>query len=189
MLSFVFINKGFSEKPASLPLTAGPSVDLESNVTVIGEEMTCMTKENCCVVTSPKAKRVQAEQYEKKEKTVLTANKFQIKWIEMGEQRQIRSLEAFGDVVIHKEKMVIHADKCLYDHAKSKVYCWGNVRVQEEKNTLEGDEGEIDLKTSIYKVKGMHSHKAKAVFFTKNSQKNLKKPILGNFNASKAQSK
>lgn len=189
MISLLFINKGFSEKPVSLPVIAASALDLESNVTVIGEEMTCMTKENLCIVTSPKAKRVQAERCEKKEKTVLSANKFQIKWIEMGEQRQIRSLEAFGNVVIHKEKMVIQADKCLYDHGQSKVYCWGNVRVQEEKNTLVGDEGEIDLKTSIYKVKGIHSHKAKAVFFTKNSQKHLAKPILGNFNASKAQSK
>ena len=61
-----------------------------------------------------------------------------------------------GAVNIQRGNLKISADRMLYDTQNSKVWANGAVVINLENDTMSGEEGEFDLKTSTGSMKGAH---------------------------------
>ncbi|MHA1558452.1 MAG: LPS export ABC transporter ATP-binding protein [Alphaproteobacteria bacterium] len=68
----------------------------------------------------------------------------------------IKYIESKGKVTFKKDDLIIDANRCVYypecktDHEHIK--CYENVKLKQNGHYLEGSEGEVDIKTGIYRI-------------------------------------
>ena len=140
----------------------------ESEAIVInGHSIAYDTKNNTStVVGNARAERGAGDQ-----KHILTANRFDVHFKKSIEQNSsesgsmggsdIEKIEATGDAILIKaaDKLTVKADYCFYrakdgrDPSKIEfIECQGNVKLNKDKNYLEGDKAVINMNTGVYNV-------------------------------------
>lgn len=79
----------------------------------------------------------------------------------------VKTIKAEGKVEFINTQSELKADSCLYDSQQEVIKCHGQVHIFDlkKKDSILGDEGEMDLKNKVYKVKSLNKN-AKAIIHT-----------------------
>ncbi|AIK96482.1 LptA/OstA family protein [Candidatus Odyssella acanthamoebae] len=143
-----------------LMLSAALSQPNEHNNTIriISDTMECDQQKNICIATG----NAFAEHPHDPDKRTIRAEKFIALFEKMNQNAQLKKgetnksdlnkIEAHGHVVITDKDTVILCDTAIYDHPTQTIELFGNVKITNEQNQLNGTYGHADLKTKKYRV-------------------------------------
>ena len=91
------------------------------------------------------------------EKLIMTSSK---------DEKEIKEINAHGDVKIVREELSINGDKALYDPVQNKLFVFGKVEVLQNQSIILCDKIIVDLENSSSIMSGDSSKRVEAVIIT-----------------------
>ena len=147
-----------------------------NTIRIISDEMECDQQKNICTATG----NAFAERPYDPDRRTIRADKFIAFFDQINQNTQLKNgetnkndlhkIEAHGHVVITDKETVILGDKAIYDHPTQTIELFGNVKITNDQNQLNGTYGHADLKTKKYHVTNKDS-RVEGLFVNANKKK------------------
>lgn len=139
------------------------AIESKPAIRIIADAMECDQQSSICIANG----NAFAEQPADPDKRTIRAEKFVAHFSKDGKdaklsqgqagKNDLKTLEAYGHVVLTNKDSVIRCDKAIYDHATETVELFDNVKITNDQNQLNGSYGHADLKTKKYRVTNKNS--------------------------------
>jgi lipopolysaccharide export system protein LptA len=135
-----------------------------NTIRIISDTMECDQQKNICIATG----NAFAERPHDPDNRTIRAEKFIALFEKNNQEAQLKKgetntndlskIEAHGKVVITDKDTIILCDTAIYDHPTQTMELFGNVKITNDENQLNGTYGHADLKTKKYRVTNKESH-------------------------------
>lgn len=166
-MMFKSLNKVFFSLITISTLFASQEVkeSLSDTVKITGEEVVCEKSNNTCTISgNPKVERLFSEGIytlrSKELKVFFLSNLEKEAPKDAGEknsvQSKVKEIYATHEVVFTKQDLTITCDQAIYSPTSDMIHLEGNVKITEKKNYLEGNKGQVNIKTGEYKITQGH---------------------------------